>query len=69
MPVVKYGVIKNYKNNKFKNLSIREWTCPECGTNHDLNAYYKMPVKTSLKPANEVLWYHWDRTILRAWAT
>ena len=24
-----------YKNSDFKNLSIREWTCPECGVHHD----------------------------------
>ena len=36
---IKYSDIQTlmseYRNNIGKNLSVREWTCPVCGTNHD----------------------------------
>ena len=31
----KKSVSKTDCNNYCKNLSVREWTCPVCGTNHD----------------------------------
>ena len=33
-----------YKNEKVKDLSVREWTCPECGSYHDrdYNASYNI---------------------------
>ena len=33
-----------YKNEKVKDLSVRKWTCPECGSYHDrdFNASYNI---------------------------
>ncbi len=38
-----------YKNRDVKNLSVREWTCPECGANHDRD------INASINLKNEAL--------------
>ena len=32
-----------YKNRDTKNLSVREWDCPECGSHHDRDVSNQHP--------------------------